>query len=214
MSTIVVGDLNAKDPSWDIQHVDQHKNRAGTYFSNFLALDTSDDWHLLNITHQPSGPKPTHFSSNPDTEPSVIDLALCNDPNLVTEFETHAAHDMLRSDHAAISITINTIQHQQQQQQTKQVWNTSRENIPWDIFQSLLATTLRSWADKWTPYLNHTITCTQQDIDTCWNELRDIITSIALRVIRKKQVFIQHNHWFTINPALPSLLTQYNRLKT
>ena len=214
MSTIIVGDLNAKDPSWDLQHDEQHNNSGGRSLSNFLALDTSDDWHLLNITHQPGGPKPTHFSSIPGTEPSVIDLALCNDLNLITTFETRTAHDMLRSDHAPISITLDIKQsYQQQQQHNRQIWNTSRENIPWDVFQSQLDTALQSWTLKWTPHLNHTMTCTQQDIDTCWDEVRDIIISVATHVIGKKAVSMQHNHWFTINPALPSLLSRYNRLK-
>ena len=121
---------------------------------------------------------------------------------------------MLRSDHAPITVTLDIQQHAQQQMQpTHQVWNTSRDNIPWDIFQSLLATELQPWSDKWTPYLSHTITCTQQDINTCWNELRNIITSIAMHVVRKKTVSYKHNHWFLINPALPSLLSYYNRLK-
>ena len=212
MPTIVIGDLNARDPMWDMTHSQQHSNSAGASLSTFLTSDTADDWHLLNITHQPAGPKPTRFSSVPGVEPSVLDLALCNDPNLVISFDTHTSHPMLRSDHAPISVTLNIIQYQPQTP-TRQVWNTSRDNISWDIFQSLLATTLHTWTDKWTPCLSHTATCTQHDIDTSWNELRDIITSVALRVVRKKAVSTQHNHWFLINPALPSLLSRYNRLK-
>ena len=218
MPTIIIGDLNAKDPSWDPQHTQQHSNSAGASLSDFLSSHDGDDWHLLNITHQHGGSQPTRFSSIPYVHPSVIDLALCNDINTVNTFETLTSHHMLHSDHAPISITLDIIQPQQQQQQqqtlpTREVWNTSRENIPWDIFQALLSSTLQPWIQKWTPYLNHTITMTQQDIDTCWNELRDIITSIATRVIRKKAVSMHHKHWFTINPALPSLLRRYNQLK-
>ena len=219
MPTIVIGDLNAKDPSWDIHHQQQQPNTGGRSLSSFLTSRAGDDWHLLNITHQAGGPVPTRTSIVPNVQPSVIDLALCNDPNTVTSLDTLTAHDMLRSDHTPIHITLDIIQLQPQQQQqqqslpTRQVWNTSRDNIPWDVFQTQLATTLQPWRDTWTPYLNHTMTFTQHDIDICWNQLRDIITSIATHVIRKKTVLMQHKHWFTINPALPSLLRTYNRLK-
>ena len=141
MSVIVAGDLNAKDPSWHMQHADNHINTNGSYLSSFLSQHTTDDWQLLNITHQQGGLQPTHFSATLNTQPSVIDLALCNNINLITQFETHTQHELLHSDHAPITITLHTLQprHQQPQQQqpTKQIWHTTRDNIPWDIFQSL-----------------------------------------------------------------------------
>ena len=105
MPTIVIGDFNARDPTWDLSLSQRHSNRAGRLLSDFLHSRNADDWQLLNISHQPSGPKPTRFSSVPGVEPSVIDLALCNDPNIVTSFETLTAHNILQSDHAPISVS-------------------------------------------------------------------------------------------------------------
>jgi hypothetical protein len=79
MPTLIIGDMNARDPMWDNQHSASHSNAAGHRLSNFLSHD--NDWHLLNLRMH--NIKPTYFPRTPGHEPSVIDLAIANDFNIV-----------------------------------------------------------------------------------------------------------------------------------
>ena len=156
--------------------------------------------------------KPTFFPRDGNHEPSTIDLAICNDFNLVEMFHVDD-HGILLSDHAPIVATLRTkTTTQTTTQQQRYIWNTSQKDIPWDIFQAYLTPLLRQWRNKWTPFLAHSIPFTQHDINRCWNELRCIIIQVATDVIGKKPVSPKHNHWYTIDPNIPTLHHTYIRL--
>ena len=95
---------------------------------------------------------------------------------------------------------------------SRYIWNTSKQDIAWDIFQATLVLPLTGWRNKWTPSLTHTIPFTQHDINTCWMEFRGIILDTAMEVVGKKRVSIHHKHWYTIDPNIPSLHRTYIRL--
>ena len=118
----------------------------------------------------------------------------------------------LLSDHAPIITTLHSHTHIDTSQPSRYVWNTSKQDIAWDIFQATLVLPLTGWRNKWTPSLSHTIPFTQHDINTCWMELRGIILDSAMEVVGKKRVAIHHKHWFTIDPNIPSLHRTYIRL--
>ena len=208
MPTLVMGDLNARDPMWDNDYTPRHGNSSGACLNRFLSQ--LNDWHLLNLM-APSL-QPTYFPRDPTHQPSVIDLALCNDFNLVDMFHVED-RGLLLSDHAPICATLHTnaLTHTSAAP-TRYIWNTSRTDIPWDIFQAYLAPLLRQWRNRWAPYLSHTITFTQHDISTCWGELRQIILNVAMDVVGKKPVSHKHTHWYTIDPAIPTLHLRYIRL--
>lgn len=65
------------------------------------------------------------------------------------------------------------------------------------------------WRAKWEPYLSHVIIVDQHDIDQCRIELRNIITCTATNIIGKKAVSVNHQHWFTLDPAIPTLHRNY-----
>jgi Reverse transcriptase (RNA-dependent DNA polymerase)/Endonuclease-reverse transcriptase len=208
MPTLVMGDLNARHHTWDDNCAPGDYNATGNKLNSFISQ--YDDWHILNFMMPTL--KPTYFPRDGIHYPSVIDLGISNDFNLVSMFHV-IDHDILLSDHAPIMATLHTkplpsIPRSPQ----RYIWNTSRADIPWDIFQAYLTPLLRTWRDRWNTYLSHTISFTQHDINTCWYELRQIIIDVALHVIGKKPVSPHHKHWFTINPAIPSLHRTYIRL--
>ena len=141
MPTLVMGDLNARDPMWDNDYTLRHGNSSGTCLNRFLSQ--LNDWHLLNLMAPLL--QPTHFPRDPTHQPSVIDLALCNDFNLVDMFHVED-RGLLLSDHTPICATLhtNTLTHTSTAP-TRYIWNTSRTDIPWDIFQAYLAPLLRQW---------------------------------------------------------------------
>ena len=212
MPVLVMGDMNVHDPLWDPAYPPPYSDPTGKHLGDFLSQD--DDWHLLNLM-MPSL-VPTRISSHPNQRDTVIDLGISNDYNLVQMFDVND-HDMLLSDHVPIHahlyMTSATSSPTTTVTPQRLIWRTSRSDIPWDVFQSLLADLLAPWREKWTPHLSHLITVTQHDIDTCWNELRNIITHAAMSVVGKKTVSIHHKHWFTIDPNIPSLHHQYVVLK-
>ena len=205
MPTLIIGDLNARDPMWDNYYAPHHSNSIGTRLNSFLSHD--NDWHLLNLMM--NNIKPTFFPRDPNHEPSVIDLGISNDFNLVQAFDV-MDHGGLVSDHAPIMATLHSKSVSSiTQPPQRYIWNTTRTDIPWDIFHAYLKPLLQSWRDKWTPFLSHYILFTQHDIDQCWNELRGIIVDVAMDVIGKKPVSSHHKHWFTIDPNIPSLHNRY-----
>jgi hypothetical protein len=208
LPVLVMGDMNAHDCLWDLSLRVSDSDIGGRHLSSFLSQP--NDWHLLNI--QSSVSVPTHYPNRPGARPSVLDLAICNDFNLVESFEV-IHDDMLASDHQPIMCSLHTNGHTATDTPQRYIWRTSRDDIPWDIFQSMLTSLLASWHSKWTPYLSHERTVTQHDIDTCWQELRDIITCTAAATIGKKPVSIHHKHWFTLNPVIPSLHRTYVQLR-
>jgi len=208
MPTLVMGDLNARDPMWDNNYTPHHNNSSGSRLNSFLSQD--NDWHLLNFM-MPSL-KPTFFPRDGNHEPSTIDLGLCNDFNLVEMFHVDD-HGILLSDHAPIIATLHTkpTAHITTAPQ-RYIWNISQTDIPWSIFEAYLVPLLRRWRDKWAPFLCHTVLFTQHDINTCWHELRHIIIDVAKEVIGKKPVSPKHNHWYTIDPNIPTLHHTYIHL--
>ena len=201
MPTLIIGDMNARDPMWDNQYTPSHRNTPGQQLAHFLSQD--NDWHLLNLMMPTL--TPTHYPRIPGHEPSVIDLALANDFNLIESFSV-LQHNILLSDHAPIMSTL--ICHNTSRNippPTQYIWNVSRRDIPWDIFHLSLEPALQTWRNKWELSIRHDITLTQDDIDTCWNELKETILSSAHMVIGKKAVSIHHKHWFNIDPSIPTL---------
>ena len=96
---------------------------------------------------------------------------------------------------------------------TRYVWRTHDHDVPWILFQQELRELLHTWRQQWEPMLLHTASIAQSDIDICWAQLRDRITHAAHSTIRKKPVRHTSKHWFTINPAIPSLHRQYVQLR-
>ena len=207
----MMGDMNAHDSLWDLSVRVSDSDIGGRHLSSFLSQP--DDWHLLNNNIQSSVSIPTHYPNRPGARPSVLDLAISNDYNLVQSFQV-LHEDMLSSDHQPIMCTLHSNgQNQSSNSYQRYIWRISRDDIPWDIFRSMLSLLLTSWHNKWSPYLSHERPFTQHDINTCWNELRDIITCTAAATIGKKPVSIHHKHWFTLNPVIPSLHRTYVQLR-
>ena len=92
---------------WDDNYTPRHYNTSGSCLNRFLS-QLHGDWHLLNFM-APSL-QPTYFPRDPTHQPSVIDLALCNDFNLVSMFHVED-RGILLSDHAPICATLHQHSH-------------------------------------------------------------------------------------------------------
>jgi len=200
MPVLIMGDVNAHNPLWDNSYPPSYYEPAGSRLSSFLSDD--NDWHVLNL--QMPELVPTRISSRPNQRDTVIDLGLCNHFNFVHQFEVND-YDLLVSDHKPIHAHLHTKATTCPAPPQRFIWKTSSPNIPWDIFQSLLTQLLSPWRQKWEPYLSHLVTFEQQHVDKCWNDLRHIIHHVATNVIGKKAVSATHKHWFTLDPAIPTL---------
>ena len=208
MPVLVMGDMNAHDPMWDDSYPPSYSEPGGSKLAAFLSQD--NDWHLLNF--RMSQLVPTRISSAPNQRNTVIDLAMCNQFNFVQQFDVND-YDTLVSDHKPIHVSLYTKPSSCLSLPQRRVWRTSNPNIPWDVFQTMLADLLAPWRTKWEPYLSCLESFHQHNIDSCWNELRDIITQTAMYVIGKKVVSVNHQHWFTLNPVIPTLHKQYVTLR-
>jgi hypothetical protein len=205
LPVLVMGDMNAHDSLWDLSLRESDSDIGGRHLSSFLS--EPDDWHLLNTLAPES--TPTHYPNRPGARPSVLDLAISNDFNLIESF--HVLHeDMLASDHQPIMCTIHT-NGQDPNTPQRYIWRTSRDDIPWDIFRSMLSLLLASWQNKWAPYLSHEAEVTQLDIDTCWHELRNIITcTLQPQLARNRSVSITNIGSLSILSSLHYIARTYS----
>lgn len=184
------------------------------YFPCFLCFQCIRSCSFLIFSFQSSLPviAPTRISPRPNERDTVIDLALCNQFNLVQQFDVND-YDLLVSDHRPLHAQLHTTSAQPNAHPHRPIWRTSRANINWELFQSSLTQHLSLWKEKSSPYMAHDITFAQHSIDMCWYELRHAIIQVAMSVIGKKPVSGYHKHWFTIDPDIPSLHKKYVVLK-
>ena len=138
-----MGDMNAHDPLWDFNLDASDSDVAGKLLGDFLSQP--DDWHVLNLRLPVC--IPTHQPSRPGARASVIDLALCSDFNLVESFAVLQEPE-LASDHSPNKTTLITHPHTDASQSQRYIWRTSRDDIPWDIFQHMLSNMLSPWHSK------------------------------------------------------------------
>ena len=149
LPVLVMGDMNAHDSLWDLSIRVSDSDIGGRHLSSFLSHP--DDWHLLNSNIQSSVSIPTHYPNRPGARPSVLDLAICNDYNLVESFQV-LQQDMLSSDHQPIMCTLHSSGlNASSDTYQRYIWRTSRDDIPWDIFRSMLSLLLTSWHNTWSP---------------------------------------------------------------
>jgi hypothetical protein len=87
-------------------------------------------------------------------------------------------------------------------------WRTHAAN--WSWFAAYLTETVPSWTATHSNF-NTTTTprMTQRDIDRCWSQLHNIINNAANRCIGTSVVTLQSEHWWSRDPAIPSLHTVY-----
>lgn len=171
MPVLVMGDMNVHDPMWDPSYPRSYSDPSGSRLVDFLCQD--NDWHLLNFRLPVM--KPTRISPRPDERDTVIDLAICNNFDMVQDFQVDD-YDLLLSDHLPIHTQLPTSSTNVVATPQRLIWRTSRPNIPWDTFQSLLTHLLAPWHKRWVQHRSWHHTTTQQDIDECWEQLRAVIT--------------------------------------
>jgi hypothetical protein len=97
--SLLIGDFNARHPSWDPTHPEAAINHNGRFLRNQL------DSQFLSIENDIF--KPTHYPDQAQYHPTIIDLIIStlSMSNYITSTDTHSPHTP--SDHAAITTTIS-----------------------------------------------------------------------------------------------------------
>ena len=152
-----------------------------------------------------------HFSTSPPHTTSIIDLAITNNVNLFHHFSVDTGNTLL-SDHRAIIVSLTSRSHPTTIP-LRYVWRTHDHDVPWILFQQQLTILLQTWRDRWEHMISHNQQVEQSDIDECWSQLHDIIKHAAHKTIKKKAIRHTSQHWFTIDPLIPSLHQTYIRLR-
>ena len=115
-----------RDPSYPQSYSDPSGSRLVDFQDN--------DWHLRNFRLPVM--KPTRIPC-PNERDTVIDLAICNNFDMVHDFQVDD-YDLLLSDHLPIYTQPTTSSTNVVTTPQRLIWITSSPNIPWDTFQSLL----------------------------------------------------------------------------
>ena len=228
---LILGDLNARHPSWspaqNVHGTPTRANTQGSFLKTLLddqcdMLDTS--LTLINTHFSPSGNLaiPTHPIYD-----SVIDLALTSDVNIVAGFDVLQFNTWLTSDHHPISVTLESlISAPPVSDNRHRTW--SLKHADWDMFQLLLNSQLPAWTTTATNLLENgectdiisyqsplassqQLSSNQSMINTMWSSLHNIIISAANSSVGKHCVSRTSKPWYTIDPAIPQLNRDYRR---
>lgn len=221
---VLVGDFNARHPTWDPSVGGDSNITAGRRLRTCL-MDVHVGGHdndvypfpltLLNTVHVPF--QATHVAYDGDT---VIDLAFTSHPRMVSNMEIlgemENGYARIASDHFPIRITIAPPLQQQHHHSTSPPYSHqhTRWNVyhgEWDMMAAYLTESLPTWTSKYTSWLSlPPSSLTQNDIDTCWKDLHDIITSAAHVCVGTSLVKPNSNRWWRLAPSLHTLHSTYH----
>ena len=114
----------------------------------------------------------------------------------------------ITSDHLPITITLKTHNnHNTSQQQSSRVrWKTDANDETWERYREVINQKLPTWTAAWSSRNIPTSTrITQQQINTCYEQLVAIMTSAAEQTIGTVNITGKHQDWWGRDPAIPTL---------
>ena len=188
---LVVGDFNLHHPLWNPLAPSVHKSAANA-LAQFL---DSDDHILLNNIFIPG--IPTREEAN--ATPSVLDLAITNTSQLVSELALVHTHHLV-SDHKPLTITFNTPHASiPPPQPPHESWNIHEDPDTWQAALPLAMTALLT---KLTPSLqqlsqpptNHDLA--QLTMDTVYAEFETELQLVLQSTIGSRTVTHTTKRWF------------------
>jgi Endonuclease-reverse transcriptase len=191
LPTLVVGDFNAHHPSWDGQ------TKADSHGFSLFKCAQENNLCILNCVFDTGPTFPQSLST--------LDLALCNSPALVEDFQVPNTTDLI-SDHLPILISLrplvpgvcsNVTPHSK--------WNAKKAD--WTRFESVLDGITTRLLEGWraSPCLN------LESLDHMWERLLDAIQYAAKQAVPRKQIKQGCKPWF--NPSLLAKLRVFRRAK-
>ena len=203
----LIGDFNSRHPSWDIT---PHRTPQGLdkWVHQHLVPNTRGaPLTLLNTRFHNSRKQYTHINTSHPYLESVIDLAISTHPELVCDMQVIPGCK-ITSDHLPITITLhtNTPPSNNTQQSSRTRWRTDASDDKWVKFRELLEQRLALWINKWAIYNSPTSSrITQHELDTCYQQLTDIVTSTGHDTIGTVKITGKHQEWWGRDPNIPRL---------
>ena len=165
---------------------------------------------LLNTRFHKSRKQYTHINTSHPYLESVIDLAITSHPKMVCDMQV-VSECKITSDHLPITITLrtntsNNNNNNNTQQSSRTRWRTDANDDTWIKFKELLEQRLPAWTGRWSSYNSSKPTrITQHELDTCYQQLIDIMTSTAHDTIGTVLITGKHQEWWGCNPTIPRL---------
>ena len=217
LPVFLVGDFNARHVDWEGQeeHVARHGagGRGNWLCTHLLASSCAGAaplFTLLNTRFRNTNRVPTHTSTTPHRSgDSVLDLAMASPAyvHMVSRMDI-LADEYIRSDHMPILLTFRHPTDSVITSTSHTRWRIRDAN--WPLFAAYLTETLPLWTAAHDGYNTATASrMTQRDIDRCWSQLHNIINIAADRCIGTCVVTSQSQHWWSRDPAIPSLHAAY-----
>jgi exonuclease III len=213
----LLGDFNARHPRWS--EGDSTRNGRGSWVNAHLLNqhDVDDHTHaalqLLNTRFSNTRRVPTHVSTSITHgrgSDSVLDLAMTSHPNMVSSMHI-LTDEFIRSDHMPIMLTLHAqvpVQTYTQLPTSHVRWRT--KDVCWSLYAEYLNQSLPAWTQQHA--CNNTSTSvrlTQQEVDTCWDQLHNIIIDAAHACVGSSTISPESHHWWSSDPALPALHAEY-----
>ena len=203
----LIGDFNSRHPSWDMSSQRTPQGLDKWVYQHLIPNTRDAPLTLLNTRFHNSRKQHTHINTSYPYLESVIDLAITSHPEMVYDMQV-VSDCKITSDHLPITITLhtNTSNNNNSQQSSRTRWRTDASDDKWVKFRELLEQRLPDWSDKWATYNTPTSTrITQHELDTCYQQLVDIMTSTGHETIGTVQITGKHQEWWGRDSNIPRL---------
>lgn len=231
LPVFLVGDFNARHPSWDSQYRDSgYESRQGKWLYRHLISHTASTPKLTLLnTHFPrTCMKATHTSPTTD---SVIDLAFTTHPHMLCDMNI-LTRDVIGSDHFPIRLSFLPTprssgfdaesQHDSPPppspdpfpKHSRVRWKIHPE-MDWKLYEQHVAESLQPWNDKYSKWEGKGLPSdlTQYEIDACWQMLLDAMIESAEACVGKINVNHLSQEWWSHVSDLSSLHAEYRRAR-
>lgn len=207
LPVFLVGDFNSRHPSWDR---DMHRTPQGLdkwVRQHIIPHTLHAPLRLLNIKFHQSRKHHTHVNTSHPYAESVIDLAITSHPDMVCDMRV-ITESRIVSDHLPITITLHahTTHDTSETQSPRTRWKADASDETWDRFCEQLQHPLMEWTTMWASYNTPTSArITQHQLDTCYQQLADIMTGTAHDTIGTVRITGKHQEWWGRDPTIPQL---------
>lgn len=215
LPVFLLGDFNARHPSWSEADATAHNGR-GNWVNTHLLTQHPHDTHtpltLLNMHFPNTRRVATHISTSITHVrggDSVLDLAMTSSPDMVSRMDV-LTDEFIRSDHMPIMLTFHAPIHQAHAQPPMghRRWRT--RDVCWSLYAEHLKQSLPAWTQLHTPHNTPTSArLSQHDVDVCWAQLHNIVTDVAHACVGTSIITPQSQHWWSRDPAIPALHAEY-----
>ena len=205
LPVFLIGDFNSRHPTWDRDMQRAPQGLDKWVRQHIIPPARHAPLTLLNTQFHQSRKHHTHVNTSYPHAESVLDLAVTSHPDMVCDMRV-ITESMISSDHLPITISLRTQTSNMSEPSSRTRWKTDASDEAWDQFREQLQDPLMEWAATWASFNTSTSTrITQQQLDTCYQQLTHIITTRARDTIGTVRITGKHQEWWGRDPTIPRL---------